>query len=885
MKISFNKKVVSLATMILMLTIAIPILSNAPTASASVSSTRSYVYIGVSPNVVGVGQQSLIVTWTQALPPDIGETVGAVAAPNGRAAWNNLMIVNIIKPDGTNDTQITMPRTDPVGATYASYVPQEVGTYSFQVYFPGEWKNSTQANTQAYFQPDWSDPTNLTVQQDPVANWNEPAVTIDYWTRPLNDANREWNVLAGNWLAGAGLNYPAGAAGGVTNNYVPGQAPESAHILWTTPYYAGGIMDERFGTEGYETSHYQGYNFGTPIILQGKLIYQYQDTAHAPRGWQAVDLYTGQKLYFSNDTIPSFGQLYNYESPNQHGGIPYLYRSVTTGAGTVWGSGNGTVWEMLDGYTFSHVAMIANVTSGGTAVYGLDGSILRYNLVNLGTTTAPNYYLQVWNSSAIPTELADTTGTLYWQWRPQGGGFGGGPALSYTMVHNGNNGFSLNKSIPLADLWSPRNAISNLTASIQVVRQDDQIIFGNAGVNNDLGVVQGWMVAYSLKPGQVGTQLWKTSFTPPSSAGNATVSLSGVYPEYNTLVFHDTSHLTWYGYSLSTGNLVWTSPSDEQFAYYGTGTNMYNGIFYSYGYGGEIHAYNLTTGTPLWVYKATSVGDESPYGGNYPIGIEIVSDGKIYCAGSEHSPTQPLYRGPNLRCINATDGTDIWNILFWGARMSPTESNIYEADGILVGLNYFDGEIYGFGRGPSATTVAAAPEATAFGSTVMLTGTVTDQSSSGRRNTNGVLDFSLKDTPAISDASMSAWMEYKFMQQAMPTNATGVPITLTAIDPNGNTIPIGTTTSDSSGNYAIPYNPQVPGTYHILASFAGSKAYGPSYATTYINVGKEQAATVTPTSLPVSIADTYFVPAIVGIIVAIAIVGAILALLLVRKRP
>ena len=205
-----------------------------------------------------------------------------------------------------------------------------------------------------------------------------------------------------------------------------------------------------------------------------------------------------EKLYFSNDTIPSFGQLYNYESPNQHGGLPYLYRTVATGAGTVWGTGNGTVWEMLDGYTFSHVAMIANVSSGGTAVYGIDGSILRYNLANLGTTTAPNYYLQVWNSSAIPTELADTTGTLYWQWRPQGGGFGGGPALNYSMIHNGNNGFSLNKSIPLADLWSPRNTISNLTASIQVVRQDDKIIFGSAGVNNDLGIVQGWMVAYNL---------------------------------------------------------------------------------------------------------------------------------------------------------------------------------------------------------------------------------------------------------------------------------------------------------------------------------------------------------------------------------------------------
>ena len=184
MKISFNKKVVSLATLILMLTIAFPILSNTPTATASVSSTRSYVFIGLSPNVVGVGQTALVVTWTQAMPPDIGETAGLISAPNGRAGWNNPMIVNIVKPDGTNDTQISMPRTDPVGATFAAYIPQEPGTYSFQVYFPGEWKNNTQTNTQAYYQPDWSEPANLTVQQDPVSNWVEPSVTTDYWTRP-----------------------------------------------------------------------------------------------------------------------------------------------------------------------------------------------------------------------------------------------------------------------------------------------------------------------------------------------------------------------------------------------------------------------------------------------------------------------------------------------------------------------------------------------------------------------------------------------------------------------------------------------------------------------------------------------------------------------------
>ena len=132
---------------------------------------------------------------------------------------------------------------------------------------------------------------------------------------------------------------------------------------------------------------------------------------------------------------------------------------------------------------------------------------------------------------------------------------------------------------------------------------------------------------------------------------------------------------------------------------------------------------------------------------------------------------------------------------------------------------------------------------------------------------------------------MTAWMEYMFMQQAKPTNAKGVEVSLNAIDPNGNLVPIGTTTSDMNGNYAIAYNPEVPGTYQIIANFAGTKAYGPSSATTYMTVEDAAPATPTPAPQPESIADTYFVPAIAGIIIAIAVVGVILALLLLRKRP
>ena len=54
---------------------------------------------------------------------------------------------------------------------------------------------------------------------------------------PINDANRGWSTLASNWLGGSWL---------VSNFQRWGIAPESAHVLWTTPItpgLAGGILD------------------------------------------------------------------------------------------------------------------------------------------------------------------------------------------------------------------------------------------------------------------------------------------------------------------------------------------------------------------------------------------------------------------------------------------------------------------------------------------------------------------------------------------------------------------------------------------------------------------------------------------------------------------
>ena len=147
--------------------------------------------------------------------------------------------------------------------------------------------------------------------------------------------------------------------------------------------------------------------------------------------------------------------------------------------------------------------------------------------------------------------------------------------------------------------------------------------------------------------------------------------------------------------------------------------------------------------------------------------VAAVSDDKIYTTSWEHSYTIPMIRGPNLRCINATDGTEIWSILDFGG-------GVAIADGRLVSSNSMDNMIYCYGKGLSATTVSAPQTLSTLGSGIMITGTVTDDTPTGRRTTNDKIDFTLKGTPAISDEDMSRWMEYIFMQQVYPADAKGV---------------------------------------------------------------------------------------------------------------
>jgi hypothetical protein len=205
------------------------------------------------------------------------------------------------------------------------------------------------------------------------------------------------------------------------------------------------------------------------------------------------------------------------------------------------------------------------------------------------------------------------------------------------------------------------------------------------------------------------------------------------------------------------------------------------------------------------------------------------------------------------------------------------------ADGFLVYYNFYDNSIYSVGKGPSETEVTASPETTIEGNSVMIKGTVMD-TSAGTNQAEQAARFP-KGVPAVSDKDMSAWMQYVYMQKPRPSDIQGVSVSIDVIDSNGNYRNIGATTTDSDGFFSFNWKPDIAGKYTVYAVFGGSESYWPSHAVTAFAVDNAPQATAAPSPIPQSISDTYFVPAVAGIIVAIAIVGAIIAILLLKKRP
>jgi hypothetical protein len=831
-----NKKIQICIATILILAIAIPL--SLPVAnSAPIHHKATHAYIGATPNPIGVGQETLI---------HFGITDELELVQYG---WKGLT-VTVTKPDNSTTTLGPFD-TDSTGGSGTVFIPDQVGTYYFQTHFPAQWFNWTSSGgADIYYEASTSEKLELIVTEEkPTQFYPSVPLPSEYWTRPIDSQFRDWYTVAGNWLQPTRNQGP----------FVPFEenAPDTAHILWSKPLTLGGLVGGVHGTEGFENGDaYEGlWGYGSPVIMGG-IVYYNNDkdsgTRNTTHTVSAVDQRTGKTIWvkelispIDNTSRPlAFGQVLTFNSYNYQGAFSYLWTT------------SGNRWDAFDPFTGEWEYGMTNVPSG-TQIVGPNGEILIYTLNSNG-------WMTLWNSTRVVS---------------LGGSFlRNGQGTTYNCVWNAprNGGYEWNVTVP-----------KDLPGSINVAYFDNMVVGSDlqarTATANILGLTGSpWTFwAINVKKDQAGQLMYNKSWQPP--AGNLSFTFEEASLTDNIFTVWSKELRGRFGFNLNTGTQMWGPTEPEHYLQtFGLQSSIAYGKLFSTGYGGTLYAYDITDGKRLWELPIVEPygGSEVLWSNNWPMALMFIADDKVYMAQSEHSANQPLPRDGPFMAVNATDGSVVFRID--GAFRQPRwagQAGI--ADGIITLFNTYDNQVYSIGKGPSKTTLTASPKVTTFSQSILLEGTVTDISA-GTQSDNIAPRFP-NGVAAVSDESMNDYMKYVYMQFPAPTNTTGVTVTLSVLDANGNYQTIGTTTTDAKGAFKFLWTPEIPGTATVYASFSGTNSYWPSSAQTAVGV-TEQEATPTPSTQQPLMVETYFVPAVASIIVAIFIVGAVLALLMIKKR-
>jgi hypothetical protein len=836
-----------------------------PANAADPRSITSYCYLNIEPNPVGVGQQTDISMW--------------VDAPFADANYDNPVRrhdykLTITDPDGNVALTQNWPVVeDTTGVTFTSFVPNKVGVYTAVFEYAGQtyvWNASTTQRqwTGTIFLPA-SRTLTFTAQQDPLPAplYSYPLPT-EYWTRPIEGQNIGWYTISSHWLREAYFGTFATPGNRLNLWQQSGTGPNTGHIVWTKPIEFGGVVGGISNTPVNGSTYYSGGSyegrFGDAMIMQGRLYFT-MPLGHSggSGGYICIDLRTGEQIWYRQDIgsgggySSSKGELYDYESQNQHG----------VNGGLIWQI-SGTTWSAYDGFSGTWLYNLTNVPAG-TEVYRDNGEIVRYVM------NYPGRWLALWNWTLANDTRNGLTDTNYGQWRP------------LNKVIDTSKAYSWNVTIP--DLTGTANPqIIYILPGDIIIGISSPVTTGTYGMANR-GMTDPWTVwAISDKPASRGQLVWLKNYSAP--AGDIGLTFGPLDPVNRVWTMAEAETFQWIGFSVDSGEQLWgpTNIEMRDLQYFSSGSGAGQravtayGNIYTQGYGGEMFCINTKTGDLVWKYNDTYTGLQSPWG-YVPILLAAIADGKVYAFNNEHSPNSPLYRGYQIHCINATTGEGIWKMDGWAGTIGGHGvSTSILADGFFVYYNFYDNSIYSVGKGPSETQVTASPETTVEGNSVMIKGTVMD-TSTGTNQVEQTARFP-KGVPAVSDVNMSAWMQYIYMQKPKPNDIQGVPVSIDVIDSNGNQRNIGATTSDSDGFFSFNWKPDITGKYTVYATFSGSESYWPSHAVTAFAVDNAPQGTATSTPIPQSAADIYFVPAVVGIIVAIALVGALILLAL-RKRP
>ncbi len=747
-------------------------------------------FLAINPNPAGINQEVTVIAWLQPVTPSSGERF-------------NDFSVTITKPDG-NTVTLGPTQAFPMGAAIWTYTPTTTGDYTFQFSFPGQ----TFGSTGEYYQPAESPITTLTVQTESIPDWPSTELPTDYWAHPLNAENREWSKISGEWLM-CYYNSTYTGFGDAAAGYNPySEAPRSAHIVWTKPLTLGGLAGGEYESLSYYSGHSYNIRLAPPIIMDGKLYYNLEPSLwghfrpEASPGFVCVDLRTGEELWKTDYGGIDVGENFVSYMPAGQGIFGFLWDLT------------GNKWEVYDPFDGKVLMSFDNATQGtdwwweDPVVFGDDGTIFVYILDGYANS------LTMWNS----TKAFQENGIIY---------TGSEGLLRFAFgrselgTYDWEKGIEWSITIPdrNVDPWYTPYSIYGISDGVAIAKS------GNGGnlVSYD--------IAYDITNGE---EIWIHE-KEEAVQSFFSVTGEGVFASF------DLTERRWVAYDIQTGSQLWQSDQNEYpwGTYVGYAPIIVNGKLLSGSFDGYLHAFDLQDGHELWKYYAGDSGKETVTGTYAMWEGPIVADGVAFVGTGEETPTQPLTRGNHMFAVDIETGQEIW-------KLSGIMSLRAIADGYLLGYNAYDSSIYCFGKGSSKTTVTVQDNVVPKGESILITGTVTDESP-GTKSTLLTALFP-NGVPAISDEDQSAWMEYLYQQQPKPEDVTGVDVFIKIQDPNGDWHS-STVTTDRNGGFSYMWSPSIVGEYHVTAMFEGSDSYYVSEATTAFGVDAEQVIPETEVDL------------------------------------
>jgi PQQ-like domain len=803
------------------------------------ATVETRAFLSFRPNPIGLGQSLLVNMW---INPGVSSNDRLLPQAH---------VITITKPDGTKDT-MTLDSEPATAAQWFEMSPDQIGTWKFKfeflgTYFPaGRYYNGKiVTNTSgtlygsAYYKPSSTAEQELTVQQDFVWSWPPAALPTDYWTRPASLNNREWWPILGSY-PGDGYNgngypnwdtlYPdtnTYDSNGVYN-FIPWvQAPNTAHVVWKRLGAISGLIGGPAGQYGTTSSP------GNPSVVYAGRCYQTVTKAGGTSVAQCYDLRTGEVYYEVAGGITPTDVIYNN---------PVASSTTIAGgelASASWSvelvSVSGSYLRKINPYTG---ALAGNYSisplSGGTLFNQLGGYYLTVQNLGSSIPADQRYRLINWTSRGTSSSLASRiVSNISWPWSQLP------------------NTYASATGILVADF----NA--GIAAYVTRTYQPGSNIYWTVNVT-----------AASLTTGQMLS--WKVALP-----DEGTYSSSCILADHGKVAFL-TQKGYFLAYDLNTGQLAWKSEIME-YPWGAPGFGAYAiqsayGMLFRQSYDG-VYAFNWTNGKIVWKYAAPAYAHfETPY---IEDGQEVysfnggaeIADGKMYVYNTEHTPSWPMTRGWGLHCINITTGELIWKL------NNPMVQGAI-ADGYMTAANSWDGYMYVFGKGRTATTVTAPDVGVQKGASIVIKGTVLD------------LSLAQAETPCVSKDSMTTQMQYLHLQ--MPIDGlwhnetiTGVPVSLTAIGSDGSFVDLGAVTTDGYyGTFSKTWTPPTEGDYKIVASFAGDESYGSSGASTAISVGPAPAEV----KIPEQVVPPDYTMTIVGMGLAILAAVIIVGVLLYRKK-